>query len=249
MKTIIANFKMNKTFTETKDYLMTLVPRYDERHELVLCMPYTSIALGKFFTEGKNNIKIGAQNLCDEEENRCTGEISGVMLKDVGAEYVLVGHSERRTKFRENAKSINKKIKIALKNGLEVILCVGESLADRNTLKTLQTLKDQIEEALKGLYENELENITIAYEPVWAISTGKTPLPKEVEQAVKAIRKVISDDFSTKAGSSIKVVYGGSVNQKNAASFAKCKNIDGLLIGSASLDANNFLQILSTIPN
>lgn len=243
---IIANFKMNKTPFETKEYLMNIVPKSkDFNQEIILCLPYTSIAIGKFMTEG-TSIKIGAQNLCEEEEGHSTGEISGRMLKDAGVSYVLVGHSERRSKFKENSKALNKKIKSALKNGLNVILCVGETLAERNTLKTSQVLKDEIEEALKGLYENELENITIAYEPIWAIGSGKTLAVKEIDMAAGIIRKVITNDFSPSAGENISIVYGGSVNSKNVGQISKAKKINGLLIGGACLDESSFLQILST---
>jgi len=247
MKYIIANFKMNKTIEETKSYLINLIPKVPKgKHNLVLCMPSTSLTTAKYLLED-SQILLGGQNLCDEEEDKCTGEISGKMLKSAGADYVIVGHSERRTKFKENAKSINKKIKIALKNRLKVILCVGESLAERNTLKMLDTLKAQIEEALKGLYENELDNVVIAYEPIWAIGSGKTPTNKEIETSVKAIRKVICDDFSSKAGENIVVAYGGSIDNKNAQTISKAKGLNGLLIGGACLDANNFAKILKEV--
>ena len=247
MKYIIANLKMNKTVSETKSYLIDLVPKVEQGvNNLVLCLPSVSLTTAKYLL-AETDIKIGGQNLCDEEEGKCTGEINGQMLKDAGADYVIVGHSERRAKFKEGARSINKKIKIALKNRLKVILCVGESLADRNTLKMFDTLKMQIEDALKGLYENELENIIIAYEPVWAVGSGKTPTIKEIEKSVKAIRKVIVDDFSEKAGESISVVYGGSIDSKNAGSIIKTKGLDGLLIGGACLDSGNFAQLLRQV--
>ena len=247
MKYIIANFKMNHTPADTKDYLIRLVPKVEAgKHKLVLCLPATSLGVAKFMLDG-GEISLGGQNLCDEEEGKCTGEVSGKMLKSAGAEYVIVGHSERRTKFKENARSINKKIKIALKNRLKVILCVGESLAERNTLKMLESLKVQIEEALKGLYENELEHIIIAYEPVWAIGSGKVPTNKEIETSVRAIRKVIADDFSAKAGESIAVVYGGSIDAKNAPTINKVKNLNGMLIGGSCLDPNLFATILREV--
>lgn len=247
MKYIIANFKMNKTITETKEYLFNLVPKVEEgKHKIVLCVPATSISTAKYLLDGRE-ISIGGQNLCDEEEGKCTGEISGKMLKDAGADYVIVGHSERRTKFKETARSINKKIKIALKNRLNVILCVGENLAERNTLKMLESLKNQIEEALKGLYENELDNVIIAYEPIWAIGSGKTPTNKEIEKSVKAIRKVIADDFSAKASENITVVYGGSIDGKNAQTINKVKGINGMLIGGSCLDSKLFAQILREV--
>lgn len=247
MKNIIANFKMNKSPSETKSYLINLIPKVEQGvHNVVLCMPATSLTTAKYFLE-ETDIKLGAQNLCDEEEGKCTGEISGKMLKDAGADYVIVGHSERRAKFKENARMINKKIKIALKNRLNVILCIGENLAERNTLKMYEILEMQIEEAFKGLYENELDNIIIAYEPIWAVGSGKTPTVKEIEKSVKAIRKVIEDDFSKKAGENINIVYGGSIDNKNASTIIKTKGLDGLLIGGACLDANNFAQILQQV--
>lgn len=243
---IIANFKMNQTPDETKDYLMTFLPRFDEKVDLTLCLPYTSLATGKYLC-GNKAVRLGAQNLCEEDEGHSTGEISGRMLKASGVDFVLVGHSERRKKFKEDGKVINKKIKAALKNGLGVILCVGESLTERNTLKTFSVLREQIEDALKGLYENELERIVIAYEPIWAIGTGKTPLAKEITQAVKEIRRIIANDFSQASAENIKVVYGGSIDSKNVKQFTNCKNLNGFLIGGACLDPNNLLKIISLV--
>ncbi len=248
MKTIIANLKMNKTPSECKNYLMNLVSRFDkaENVELCVCLPFTSLAEAKYILKD-SKIKLGAQNLSDYEEGGNTGEISGAMLKDAGVDYVIVGHSERRSKFKENNKLINKKIKVALKNGLGVILCVGESLVEKNTLKTLDSLREQIEEGLKGLYENELEKVILAYEPIWAIGTGKHASVREIEYAVKVIRKVIEDDFSSRAAKQIRVLYGGSVNNKNATALFKAKGMDGALIGGASLDVNMFLNLLSLL--
>lgn len=246
-KIVIANFKMNKTQTETKQYLISFLSRYEDyKTDLILALPYTSLAVAKFLLDGRA-ISLGAQNLCEDDEKSCTGEISGKMLSDSGVSYVLVGHSERRAKFKEDSKVINRKIKNGLKNRLSIILCVGESLADKNTMKTLSTLKNQIEEALKGLYENELENVIIAYEPVWAIGSGKTPTPKEIESAVKAIRKVVEEDFSKKAAQEIRVVYGGSINAKNVSKFAAIEGLDGILVGGASLESSLFLQIINAM--
>lgn len=245
-KIVIANLKMYKTPSEMKNYMTNLVARFDPTHvDLTICVPYTSLTDARYILEG-SEIKYGAQNICDEEVGKFTGEISGAMLKDVGTSLVLVGHSERRFKFKENSKILNKKIKLALKNGLGVVLCVGESLSDKNTLKTLDTLKMQIEEALKGLYENELEKVIIAYEPVWAIGTGQHASQREIEYAAKVIRKVISDDFSLKASKEISVIYGGSLTGKNL-SILSAKGIDGAMVGASSIDVNNFLGILSLI--
>lgn len=247
MKKIVANFKMNGTNSQLKNYFMKLVSKAkEEKFELVLCPPFTSISLASFLLEG-SDVKLGGQNLCDEEEGKCTGEISGSMLKDAGADYVIVGHSERRIKFRESARSINKKIKIALKNRLKVVLCIGETLAEKNTLKTGEVLRGEIEDAVKGLYENELDNITIAYEPVWAIGTGKTPTAKEIVEATKVIRKTIAEIFSEKAGEKIEIIYGGSVDNKNCGLLSKIKEINGFMIGSACQDCDNFVQLLKDI--
>lgn len=246
-KIVIANFKMNKTPSETKQYLISFLSKYEDyKTDLILALPYTSLSIAKFMID-KREISLGAQNLCDDDEKGCTGEISGKMLADSGVSHVLVGHSERRAKFKEDSKTINKKIKNGLKNRLSIILCVGESLADKNTMKTLSTLRMQIEEALKGLYENELENLIIAYEPVWAIGSGKTPSPKEIENAVKAIRKVVEEDFSKKAAQEIRVVYGGSITPKNISKFASIEGLDGILVGGASLESSVFLQIINAM--
>ncbi len=244
MKKIIGNFKMNKTNSEIKEYIMNFVSKVDKsRAEIILCLPSTALSTAKYLLDG-SGIAIGAENLCDEEGGKNTGEVSGEMLKDCGAEYVIIGHSERRVKYRENNRSINRKIKIALKNRIKVIFCIGESLAEKNLMKTAEVLKTQLEDALKGLYENELENIVIAYEPVWAIGTGKIPMNKDIEDAVKTIRKVIADDFSNKAAEKIEVVYGGSVDNKNCGSISKIKSINGLLVGGACLDPINFCQLI-----
>lgn len=243
-KQIVGNFKMMQTPQESKKYLINFLSRInDEKANITLCMPYTSLAVANYMLQG-TNVKLGAQNLCDEEEGKFTGEVSGKMLVGAGVKTVLVGHSERRTKFKENNRIINKKIKIALKNRLNVILCIGESLAEKNTLKTLETIKVQLEEGLKGLYENELENLTIAYEPIWAIGTGKNASVKEIEYAVKAIRKVLADDFSAKAGKETQVLYGGSITNKNLTSILKAQGVDGVLVGGACLDSNGFASLV-----
>jgi len=248
MKKIIANIKMNQTPIQSRDYLINMISRFDNSKnvELTLCLPYTSLSIGRLLLND-TGIKLGAQNLSEEECGSYTGEISGGMLKCAGVDTVIVGHSERRVKFKENNKQINKKIKVALKNGLGVILCVGESLAEKNTLKTLETLKTQIEEALKGLYENELERVTISYEPIWAIGSGKNATVREIEYGVKAIRKVIEDDFSLKAAKEICVLYGGSVNNKNIHAITHAKGVNGALIGGASLEEGGFLNLISLV--
>ena len=247
MRKIIGNFKMNQTPTQTKEYLLRFLSRVEgTKNEIVLCFPATSLTTAKYMVEG-GNVKLGGQNICEDDRVKVTGEINGDMLKDAGAEYVIVGHSERRTKFRENYKTNNKKIKLAFKNRLKVILCVGENLTERNTLKMLESLKIQIEESLKGIYENELERVVIAYEPIWAVGSGKLPTNKELERAVKAIRKVITDDFSEKAGKNIEVVYGGSLDSKNVNQYLKISTINGFLVGGSCLDPIEFATIVKEV--
>lgn len=245
MKKIIANFKMNSSGSEVKNYLIKLLSKMNNKNQLIICPPFTSLSLAKYMIEG-TPVLLGAQNLCDEEDGNCTGEISGKMIKECGANYVIVGHSERRTKFRENGKIINKKIKVALKNGLKVILCVGETLTEKNLGKTQEAIKTQIEEAFKGLYENELDNIVIAYEPAWAVGSGKTPAIKDVENIAKLIRTKVCEDFSPKC-EKIEIVYGGSVDNKNCQTFSKIKGINGLMVGGSCLNVDSFAQIIKSI--
>lgn len=246
-KLVIANLKMNQNATDAKTYFTKLVAGFSAvRCDLIVCPSYMSLPIANFLTS-TSGIKLGAQDVSDEESGAHTGEISASMLKDSGVEYVIVGHSERRTKFKESDKLINKKIKTALKNRLKCVLCIGESLVDRNSGKTYETLKKQLEEDLRGLYENELESVIIAYEPIWAIGTGNNASVKDVEMASKQIRKVIYENFSEKASRDIQVVYGGSLNEKNYAAILNASGIDGGLFGGASVDADSFLNMINSL--
>lgn len=245
-KLIVANFKMSQTTTDTKNYFTKLICKLDNPTlELVVCPPFTSLSVARFFTEG-TEIKLGAQNLSDDE-NQLTGEISATMLKAVDVDYVLIGHSDRRNKFKEGNIAINKKIKSALKQGLKCILCVGENSVEKTAQKTAEVLKKEVEEGLKGLYENELESVVIAYEPVWAVGTGKNASIKEIEEGCKIIRKIIRDNYSEKAGRDIQVIYGGSLNTINAGKLLQAKEIDGAMFGSASLDVDAFVSIMNKL--
>lgn len=246
-KLIIANLKMNQNATQAKLYFTKLAAGFfGTRCDLVVCPSFISLPIASYLTAG-TLIKLGAQDVSDEDAGAHTGEICASMIKDIGAEYVIVGHSERRTKFKESDKLINKKIKAALKNRLKCVLCVGENLADRNSGKTYDVLKKQLEEGLRGLYENELESVVVAYEPVWAIGTGNNASVKDVELASKQIRKVIFENFSEKASRDIQVVYGGSLNDKNCGTLLNASGIDGGLFGSASIDADAFLTMINSI--
>ena len=246
-KLIIANNKMNMVEEEAKAYFTKLVARANVNNaEVVICPSYTSLSVANFLTKG-SGIKLGAQNVSEEEFGAFTGEVNAEMLKSVGAEYVIVGHSERRSKFKETDKLINKKIKVALKHGMKCIYCVGESLVEKNAGKTETTIKHQIEEGLKGLYQNELESVIIAYEPVWAIGTGVAATPKDIENGAAVIRNAISTIFNEEAAQKLKVVYGGSLNDKNFQSILSIKGVDGGLFGGISLNADSFLHIINNV--
>ena len=246
-KLIIANNKMNMDMLEAKTYFTKVVAKAaNNKAEVIICPAFTNIATASYIAKG-SHVKIGGQNLSDEEIGAFTGEINAEMLKSAGAEYVIVGHSERRTKFKETDRLINKKIKVALKHRMKCIYCVGESLVEKNTMKTEQAIKKQIEDGLKGLYENELESVIIAYEPIWAIGTGVTATPKDIEMGASVIRKAISQAYSEKAATKIQVVYGGSLNEKNAQSILSTKGIDGGLFGGISLNADAFISIINNV--
>lgn len=245
-KIVIANFKMNQTPLETKDYMIDLVSRMKgEKTKVVVCPPFTSLAKAYSLTK-KTNVTLGAQNFHQDEKGAHTGEISAAMLKGVGVEYVIVGHSERRKEFKETNAVINKKIKAALNGGLKVVFCVGENLNERNTNRTENVLKTQIEQGLLGLYENELEGIVVAYEPVWAIGTGVVATEKQISSSISTIRKILKELFSTKAAKETLVVYGGSVNKQNAKKIMAQSVVDGVLVGGASLVAEDFFEIIKS---
>lgn len=245
-KIVIANLKMNQTATQTKDYMIDLVAKMKgESTKVVVCPPFTSLAKAYSLTK-KTNVILGAQNFHQDEKGAHTGEISAAMLKDVGVEYVIVGHSERRKEFKETNSVINKKIKAAVGVGLKVVFCVGESLNERNTNRTEEVLKTQIEQGLSGLYENELDGIVVAYEPIWAIGTGVNATSKQISSSISLIRKIIKDMFSTKASKQTLVVYGGSVNKQNAKKIMSISVVDGVLVGGASLVAEDFFEIIKS---
>ncbi len=242
-KFIVGNFKMNTTTHEFAKYLDKFLPLVkDSKNVVGLSIPYTHLMLASQKLVS-TNVVYGSQNISTEEKGAFTGEISNLMVKDLGAYFTLVGHSEIRKKFRETNEQINQKIIRALSVNLKCILCVGETKTERNANKTKQVLKKQLEIALKGLYENELKNIIIAYEPIWAIGTGKMPTVKEIEKTVCDIRQIVLDMFSQKSAEKICVIYGGSVNQNNSANILKIKNLNGLLIGGACLDPVEFANI------
>jgi triosephosphate isomerase len=240
---VIGNWKMYKTSREASDYLEELFPLIEEAAAKVfLAVPYTSIAASAKAAKG-TSVSIGAQNMNDAREGAFTGEIAALMLKEAGAEFVLIGHSERRTVFGETNEFIQRKVVRALQDDLMPVLCVGETVAARAAGKTEEVLREQIEECLKGVPAEEVGKIVLAYEPVWAIGTGKTATPDMAEEAHAFCRQCLGDLFGKKKADSISILYGGSVNEKNVTDLMAEANIDGVLVGGASLDPNTLASI------
>ena len=235
-KAIIAgNWKMNKTPSEAKALLAEIVPLVkDADCEVVACVPYVDLAAAIEATAG-TNVKIGAENCHWAASGAFTGEISTGMLKEIGVEYVVLGHSERRQYFGETDETVNKRTKAALAAGLKPIVCVGELLWERECDITEEVIARQIKLDLWDVTEEELKNVVIAYEPVWAIGTGKTATSDQAEEVCKGIRELICELYGEAVAEEIRILYGGSVNGANAAELFAKPNIDGGLVGGASL--------------
>ena len=232
-KPIIAgNWKMNKTATEAAELIDALIPAVkDAGCEVVICVPFTDLVTAVAKTKG-TNIHVGAENVHFEKSGAFTGEISADMLTDLGVEYVVVGHSERRQYFA------------ALAGGLKPIICVGESLTQREQGVTEELIRMQVKIALNGVTADELKNVVIAYEPIWAIGTGKTATADQAEEVCAAIRKVVGELYGADAAKALTVQYGGSMNPKNAEELLSKPDVDGGLIGGASLKADQFAVIV-----
>ncbi len=244
-KTIIAgNWKMNKTPSEAKALLEEIAPLVkDADCEVVACVPYVDLATAIEATKG-TNIKIGAENCHWEESGAYTGEISTGMLKELGVEYVVIGHSERRQYFGETDETVNKRTKAALKAGLKPIVCVGELLWERECNITNEVIARQIKLDLWDVSAEDMMNVTIAYEPVWAIGTGKTATAEQAEEVCAFIRLCLKGLYGLEVAESVTIQYGGSMNDKNAGELLMKTNVDGGLIGGASLVAEKFAAIV-----
>ncbi len=246
-KQIIAgNWKMNGTLSETANLINSLKQtiKSDElTREVVLCPPFTSLILARELLKG-TPFKLGAQNVHYETKGAFTGEVSAEMLKETGCDYVIIGHSERRTYFREDDALINKKVKHAINIGLRVILCVGETLEEREKGITRDVVKKQTTGSLENITETDLEHIVIAYEPVWAIGTGKTATTQQANEVHEYIRSIIAAAYSPAAAGQLVIQYGGSVKADNAKELLSMPDIDGALVGGASLKANDFTAIV-----
>ncbi len=246
-KTVIAgNWKMNMTPADTKAFIEALKPMVagKDQCDIVLCVPFVDLATAILAAKG-SNIKIGAENVHFKESGAYTGEISAAMLTEIGTEYVIIGHSERRQYFAETDATVNLRTKAALKAGLKVILCVGELLEAREAGITSEILSMQTKLDFAGIPEEDLKNIIIAYEPVWAIGTGLTATPDQADEACGLIRNVIKSLYSEKAAEEMTIQYGGSMNDKNAKELLSKPNVDGGLIGGASLVPEKFTVIVN----
>ena len=245
-KTVIAgNWKMNMTPSAARAFINELAPMVagKDKCDIVLCVPYVDIAVAAEAAKG-TNIKIGAENVHFKQSGAYTGEVAADMLLEAGAEYVIVGHSERRQYFGETDETVNLRTKAGLAAGLKVILCLGELLEARQAGITEEIVSMQTKLDLAGIPEEDLKNVIIAYEPVWAIGTGLTATPEQADEACGIIRSVVEKLYSKAAAEAITIQYGGSMNEKNAAELLAKENVDGGLIGGASLVTEKFTAIV-----
>ena len=249
-KVIIAgNWKMNKTAAEGKALVEALKGLVADvcpsKADIVVCPPFTTIAAVAEAIKG-SNIKLGAQNIHWAASGAFTGEIAADMLKEFDCSYVILGHSERREYFKESDEFINEKVKAVLAAGMKPILCVGEKLEEREAGKTISLVSGQTEKGLAGISKEDAEKVVIAYEPVWAIGTGKTATPEMAQEVHAEIRKVLSKLFGEDTAENMQILYGGSMKPENADALLKEKDIDGGLIGGASLKADSFAALVES---
>ncbi|MBO9611037.1 MAG: triose-phosphate isomerase [Paenibacillaceae bacterium] len=241
-KPIIAgNWKMFKTAGEAKAFVAEV--KTVAGVESVVCAPFTALPALVEAVKG-TEIKVGAQNLHWEDSGAFTGEISGVMLKDLGVDYVIIGHSERRAYFAETDETVNKKAHAAFKHGLTPIICVGEKLEEREAGRTKDVCKVQTEAALAGLSQEQAAAAVIAYEPIWAIGTGKSSTSADANEVISYIRELVAGQFGAEAAAAIRIQYGGSVKPNNIAEYMGMSDIDGALVGGASLEAASYNQLV-----
>ena len=242
---IAGNWKMYKTIGEACDLARALRVKLADVTdvEIAVAPPFTSLFAVAEIIKG-SNIKLAAQNMHWEKEGAFTGEVSPPMLKDSDCEYVIIGHSERRTYFSETNETVNKKVKAAHEYSLKPIMCVGERLEEREANITKNVVKDHVINGLAGLTEEQLLNTVIAYEPVWAIGTGKTATPEQAQEVHEYIRQILTKRYTKSLADAVRIQYGGSVKPNNIAQLMAQTDIDGGLIGGASLDADSFVQIV-----
>lgn len=242
---IAGNWKMHKTSSEARDFILALrKENFSNSRKVFLAVPFPSIEVAAETAKG-SRICIGAQNMHDQVEGAFTGEVSARMLKSCGASFVLLGHSERRQYFAEDNAFIHRKLQRALEEGITPILCIGEQLSERESGACESVLKTQLEECLQGIRSDQAASVVIAYEPIWAIGTGKTATPEMAQAVHYFIRKWLAERFGNECAEKISLLYGGSVKPDNIASLMQQADIDGALVGGAALDLKSFVQIVN----
>lgn len=244
---IAGNWKMYKTITEAIELAnglkRELFDLQAEQQEVVLCPPFTALSeVAEVLTD--TNIRLGAQDVHWEREGAFTGEVSAAMLKDAGCSFVIIGHSERRQYFGETNQSVNKKLHAALGQGLIPIVCVGETLGQREAGKTFEVLDDHVRNGLEGIEGSRMREVVIAYEPVWAIGTGRTATPPQAQEAHAYIRGILAKMFGVEVAEGVRIQYGGSVKPENIAELMSQPDVDGALVGGASLKVDSFAAIV-----
>ena len=243
-KVVAGNWKMNMLPNEAMNFINGIAPIANAvNSDVILCVPYTDLFYS-LLTVQDTKIKIGAQNMHWETSGAYTGEISAEMLKCINVEYVIIGHSERRAYFAETDETVNKKVKKAILTGLKPIICVGETLEQRENGETNNIITSQTRKALEGIDKEELANIIIAYEPIWAIGTGKTATSEDANNSIKQIRNEIEKIYGKDIAESVIILYGGSVNKDNSKELFNTSDIDGALVGGASLKIAEFEEII-----
>lgn len=245
-KQIIAgNWKMNKTLAEVKDFMNEVVENYptESNIEAIICAPFVYLTELVKLAEG-TPIKIAAQTMNDQSSGAFTGEVSPVMLNDIGVTHVVIGHSERREYYNETDETVNLKAHAAFNNDLTPIICVGESLEQREADETLTHIESQVKQALAGLTDKQIEKTVIAYEPIWAIGTGKTATHEQANEVCGHIRSVIGDITNESVKETVTIQYGGSVKPNNIDELLQTEHIDGALVGGASLEAESFKDLI-----
>lgn len=247
-KTVIAgNWKMNNTITQTKSLIKELIPLVKtDNCDVVICVPFTSLETAINLTNG-TNIKVASQNCHFEKNGAYTGEISADMLKEIGVSYVVIGHSERRQYFGETDVTVNKRTKACIESDMTAIVCVGELLHEREQGITNEIITLQTKIAVMGLTKDDMKKVIIAYEPVWAIGTGKTATSEQANDVCKLIRTTIEKIYDKNVADSLTIQYGGSMNPNNAKELLSKPDVDGGLIGGASLKASDFSAIISSV--
>jgi len=241
---IAGNWKMHKTIVEATAFVRELLTQpLPEGVEQVICAPFTALPALTEQLRG-TAVGVGAQNMHFADQGAYTGEISPLMLNDLGVQYVILGHSERRQYFNETDESVNQKVKAALQHGLKPIICVGETLEERESGRTEEVVRTQTTGALSGIAQEQLAQVVFAYEPVWAIGTGKSSSAEEANETIRYIRSVIASLYDQTTANAVRIQYGGSVKPENIGSYLQQSDIDGALVGGASLTADGFRQLL-----